>query len=434
MSVEVFELHIQRSSQKLEDLWQRAERSLSISTKPSRQGDRFDREQILQESLIELSASIAELQAATATLRRQNEELIANHQLLEEERRYYQQLFRYSPDCCLVTSSNGTIAEANQNAIDLLNVPAKYLTNKSLAVFISASQLQKYYTALNQLKSGAISTANWNINIMPRHQPGITMNCMVVAIRNSKREVLNLRWRFSRVAEPQNPSSNSPSPLISAESLRDPLYNLNIQLAEIAENALEKPESCDRRLFYVKESLETIIDNVDNVYILNCFTDASRLTPSLIDYTVSSQQIVRQFQQHKSSSQQLYFYSPQSYSGICDSFLFTKLVSNLLDSALVHSPPLCTIKVKLRKKGDRMTLGITSYAPKLSLTELNKIFNSLLHLNSSYSIALNNWQLVVIQKCLTLIHGELELKSPSSKETTITVSFPAIADYSSVDY
>ena len=82
MSLEVFELHIQQSLQKLEDLWQRADMMPTDSKDLWQQADEFplQQQQLLRESLTELSASIEELQVATETLRQQNEELIASRQ------------------------------------------------------------------------------------------------------------------------------------------------------------------------------------------------------------------------------------------------------------------------------------------------------------------------------------------------------------------
>lgn len=429
MPVELFELHVKQSLQKMEDLRKRANTipaSASIVGVSFKAKDYLVEHQILQESLIELSTSIEELQTATDTIQQQNEELIASRQQLILERKYYQELFECSPDFCLVTASNGAIREANHEAVKVLNVPAKYLINKSLAVFIPVAQRQQYYQLLNKLNSGEISTVNWDMNIMPRKRASSSMQCKVVAIRDSQQNIINLRWRMTAVPKAKNtvmPDAQFSSVLV--DSLRYPIHNLNTQLDEIVANAIH-PRRFDSRLRNLQSDLKGILDNVEDVYILKHYQSRQDLKPFLIDYTASCHQLAR-VQQDRAIAPKIKFSCPKSYSGICDAFLFNKTIANLLSCISKYSSA-SSINIKLNQQADLVAIAISSCQRSPS-TELVKILDTLCNQNSIGKVTTSNLKLAVIRHCVSLFQGGIELDT-TQPEVTAIVTLPAIMNQS----
>lgn len=427
----------------------------------------------MRESLTELSSSIEELQVATETLRKQNEELMAIRWQIAAERQYYQELFEYDPNCCLVTTKDGTIREVNQQASKLLNVSAKYLTNKSLAVFIPVAQKSQYYNQLNQLRSGDISNATWQLDIMPRKQQPVTSNCKVVAIRDSEQNILNLRWCISTTTN-QTIKSESKTPLsqlaksddksefsngstsvseinselvglgmrqeisklasgkaltsILIDNLRYPLYNLTTQLVEISHNQINTNnggKQFNGRFLEMQHDLKDILHHFNNAYILDRLKARQDLQPSIIDYTVFCQQIIRQIEQRNNTTQQIIFDCSESYGGICDVFLLDRILCNLLDCSLQYSPADSVIEVKLSKKESYyIVIEIANIAQGSFQAELAQMLQPLVHQDNLEQLTAANLELAVVKQCAILLQSAIELEYQPNSGTIITVMLP----------
>src|SRR5919202_2781445 len=197
MTREILAQQITLALQRLEELWQRAE------SLPKAQGERWRpakeypeaHQELLMESLEELSNSLEELQVVTEELRQQNEELTESRIALESSRQYYKELFDLAPDGYLVTTQEGIILEANQMAAQLLDVSQKRLVGKPLVVFIAAEQRGDFYCKLSQLQRSE-SIKNWLVPIAPRQGACFTASLTVAPVKNPQSQVVSLRWRL----------------------------------------------------------------------------------------------------------------------------------------------------------------------------------------------------------------------------------------------
>lgn len=422
MSTDIFELHIQQSLQKLEDLWQRTgaiptpDSKLWQSTRELPQ----QQQQVLRESLEELSASIEELQLATETLKQQNTDLLANHQPIEAQLHYYQELFHSAPDCYIVTTKNGTIKEVNQKTTELLGVSAKYLNGKALAVFIPVAQRQDYYKILNQIKQGQISQATWQLEINPRQQNSLNVEFTVNTMRDLYGKVTNLRWRISPVICERNEKVNS----TLIEHIRYPIYNLATQIEEIQTSNLENKQS-DRRWQEISNDLLKLQYIVDNAYILLCLPSEESLNPSLVDYTVFVKRAIKKIQQHKIVQQQIVVNSQDSCVGICDVFLLERIITNILNSSAKYVPVDSQIQIYLTKNPVQyLNLQIKALVRETIIEELPTIFEPLVSDRPIELISSSDLSLAVIRKCVSLLQGKIELEYPDTISFTITVKLP----------
>jgi PAS domain S-box-containing protein len=197
MTTEILEQQIALSLQRLEELWQRAEKLSKVREEQWQQANEgpAQHQQLLMESLEELSNSLEELQVTIEELHQQNEQLAQSHMLIEAERRRYQELFEFAPDAYLVTSNEGAILEANQMAVRLLNLSQKRLVGKVLVVFISAEERGDFYSKLSQLQRGE-SVKNWRVQIQRRRGACFTASLNVAPVQNLQGQVARLRWRI----------------------------------------------------------------------------------------------------------------------------------------------------------------------------------------------------------------------------------------------
>ncbi|MGL5793625.1 MAG: PAS domain-containing protein [Waterburya sp.] len=425
MSTDVFELHIQQSLQKLEDLWRRSgkipnpDSQLWQNTKELPQ----QQQELLKESLDELSASIEELQLATETLRQQNEELLTNRQQIVLEKQYYQELFDSAPDCYIITAKNGTIIEVNQKTTELLGVSAKFLTKKSLAVFIEVEQRQEYYTKLNQIQRGEISEAIWKVEITPRKQDSIAVECLVSPIRDRLGEIIALRWRICPIQSNNNVentviSQNLTPALVKA--IRYPIYNLATEIEEIRTSEQSTLLKTDRRLQQINDKIMQLKHTVNDAYIIECLNNSQDFNLSLVDYTIFLEHLTRQIQQRNKISQPIIFEAESSCVGICDILLLEQLVINILSKGSEHITINNQIEINLIKNDSNHLVIAIKLSVKKEIAESIFIKDNIKLMNK------NNLDLAVIHKCLDLLQGEIQLESQETMDTTINVKLPLI--------
>ena len=119
----------------------------------------------LEAAIEELTTTFEELQVADEELRAQNAELIETRNLLELERQRYRDLFEAAPDGYLVTDEFGTIAQANRQALLILQKEdASHLAGKPLSVFIPEDERRAFREVLDRLEDDR-RVEGWRLTI-----------------------------------------------------------------------------------------------------------------------------------------------------------------------------------------------------------------------------------------------------------------------------
>ena len=438
MSTDVFELHVQKSLQKLEELWQR---SGAISLPDSKLGEKErqfsqQQQQLLQESLSELSASIEELQLASEVLRKQNEELLLGRQQIRQERQYYRELFDLAPDCYIITSKNGTIEEINQKSSQLLQVPASYLYRKALAVFIDLADRQQYYTKLNQLKTGKIASATWNFQIVPRGRESIFVECSVFVRRDFKGEIDSFCWRIAPIGDSISAENSSNLTAVALDRLRPSISNLIIQIEE-AKISDRCEQSVSNRLENAGRELLNLKGITDNIHILEFYKNRKNSELSLVDYGIFIEGIASKLYSSKVIDRQIIFKKRVSCVGINDTFLLEKLVSNFMqeidnicqENTIIEIDLNCKtekqLSIRLEFLGEEIDreriAAIASYLTK-SEPERDKTAENAAIAQQANCIC--NLNLAAIEKCLHLLQGRIR----SEKNSNIIIKLPLISN------
>jgi PAS domain S-box-containing protein len=135
--------------------------------------------ELLPVALKELGIASEAIQITLEELHRQNAELVATRNALEEERRRYQKLFELAPESYAIVDLAGTIQEANLAAARLLNVSQRFLSGKPLNVFLREAERQTFWQKFKQLQ-GMEQTQEWTIYLCPRDRQPVK-----VAVRAS---------------------------------------------------------------------------------------------------------------------------------------------------------------------------------------------------------------------------------------------------------
>ena len=270
MTNKLFEQQVNVFLQYLEELWQRAD-ELPQKKAPQLEIDKFPALQkaVLRESFTGLKSTLGNLQVVVEDLYQQNQELTVAKKSVEVECNYYQELFEYAPDACLVTTREGKLLEANQRAIQLLNISPKRLIGKPLVIFIAAEERQVFYSKINQLQKGE-SIQNWQVKIQRQRGVCFTTLIAVSPIQNPQGNVEKLCWRIleyissptTNLALQQN--INNERELVEKDSLV-----FDYKLPQKATNPLESAtEQLSMPLDKICSVLDTLFSAADDFFNL----------------------------------------------------------------------------------------------------------------------------------------------------------------------
>jgi PAS domain S-box-containing protein len=109
-----------------------------------------------------LQSAVELLRLAEEELDRQQEQLLAAQQALDQERRRYQELFELAPCAFIVTDTLGIIQEMNRTAELLLNQQRERLRCKPLIVLLAKEARPDFLSHLQQLvRRGAGEVETW---------------------------------------------------------------------------------------------------------------------------------------------------------------------------------------------------------------------------------------------------------------------------------
>jgi PAS domain S-box-containing protein len=153
-----------------------------------------------QESIQDLRLALEKLRVADEELRQQNEELTAAHDLVDAERRRYQELFELAPDAYLVTNLDGLITEANRPASQLFGVPPQFLPGKALATYIASEDRQRFRLMLvDPSRAGPACTSPLRL----RNRDGVKLYAELTysVARNVDDVPIGFRWLIRDVTE-----------------------------------------------------------------------------------------------------------------------------------------------------------------------------------------------------------------------------------------
>lgn len=247
MSNKLFEQQLNLFLQQLEKVWQKAD-DLPEEKTSSAEVDELPVAQkaVLKESLDDLKNSLGNLQLVVEELYKNNQKLLSDKVAAEDKYQYYKTLFELAPDGYLVTTKEGQILEANQKAIELLNISPKRLIGKPLVVFISIEERRNFYLQMHQLQQG-VSIQDWQIEIQRRRGVCFTTSIDAAPIFNQQGDLEKLRWRIlepihaPKLSSQQQINSKVESVEINSESIDLQLQSNPTSSLEIISEQLRKP-------------------------------------------------------------------------------------------------------------------------------------------------------------------------------------------------
>jgi PAS domain S-box-containing protein len=160
--------------------------------------------EVFEQSFSELSAGVEALQVAEEELRQQAEALQMANQALEVEQQHYQDLFNFAPDGYLVTTTTGTIMEANQAASELLHVAPEDLIGKPVTDLVPLAARPNFRSQLARAVDEDLAprlTWRWDVLLQPADDPPVECEVKVGVVRDETGVMVALRWMARDVSK-----------------------------------------------------------------------------------------------------------------------------------------------------------------------------------------------------------------------------------------
>jgi PAS domain S-box-containing protein/putative nucleotidyltransferase with HDIG domain len=155
----------------------------------------------LKRVLRDISASLEDLQAVVqeADLQGGSERGVAEPEPGAADR-LYRDLFDLAPDAYLVTDAQTIVAECNQAAAAMLNVPHGSLTGMSLAHFVAELDRAAFQSSLIQLREGG-AKRNWEFCLQTDGGSPFSVSANVSAQTDHRDQLVRVLWLLRDVRE-----------------------------------------------------------------------------------------------------------------------------------------------------------------------------------------------------------------------------------------
>jgi PAS domain S-box-containing protein len=154
---------------------------------------------LLSEAIEELGVALEELRVSEEHLRSQADEAAEVHQLLEDERNRYRDLFELAPIPYLVTDLAGVIREANRRACAALRVQRRFLVGRPLANFLPVDDRFAFRTLLRRLGDGE-PHGDVQLHLQPRGGAPLLAGTAVGTVRDAGGRPRRICWAVRTVS------------------------------------------------------------------------------------------------------------------------------------------------------------------------------------------------------------------------------------------
>jgi PAS domain S-box-containing protein len=151
-----------------------------------------DKARLAAEALGELKTSCAQLEIAIEQIRDIEADLKRMHALARHHGARIQAILEFLPDAYLETGLDGVIAQANRAAARLLNVSQRFLTGRSLEVFLAGERLE-FLAFLAALAETAVPSERL-LRLRPRDRHRIDAMVRVAVTHDPSGQVNGLPW------------------------------------------------------------------------------------------------------------------------------------------------------------------------------------------------------------------------------------------------
>ncbi|MFM6324601.1 MAG: PAS domain S-box protein [Microcystis panniformis] len=218
---------------------------------------------------------------------------------------------------------------------------------------------------------------------------------------------------------------------IVSHEFRTPLSTVlaAAQLLETSPGAWENPEKRERNLHRIQESVRNMVQLLDDILTINrAETGKLEFNPQWLDLEKFGRHLVEEMQLSAGSQHTLIFVCQETNTSVyVDEKLLRSILENLLTNAIKYSPTGGQVHCSITFLADAIQLQIRDRGLGISSEDQKQLFEPFYRGKNVRHIAGTGLGLVVVQKCVELHGGTIEIASVAGNGTTVTILLPKVA-------
>lgn len=201
------------------------------------------------------------------------------------------------------------------------------------------------------------------------------------------------------------------------------------QLLETSPGAWENTAKRERNLHRIQDSVKNMVQLLDDILTINrAETGKLEFNPQWVDLEKFGRNVVEEMQLNAGNQHTITFLCQgKNTSAYVDEKLLRSILENLLSNAIKYSPTGGQVHCSITFLFDSIQLQIRDRGLGISLEDQKQLFEPFYRGKNVRHIAGTGLGLVVVQKCVELHGGKIELSSVAGSGTTVTILLPKVS-------
>jgi PAS domain S-box-containing protein len=201
------------------------------------------------------------------------------------------------------------------------------------------------------------------------------------------------------------------------------------QLLETSPGAWENPEKRERNLHRIQDSVKNMVQLLDDILTINrAETGKLEFNPQWIDLEKFGRHLVEEMQLNAGNQHTIILVCQgKNTHAYVDEKLLRSILENLLSNAIKYSPAGGQVHCSITFLSDSIQLQIRDRGLGISIEDQKQLFEPFYRGKNVRHIAGTGLGLVVVQKCVELHGGSIEIASVAGSGTTVTILLPNLS-------
>ncbi|NER52390.1 MAG: PAS domain S-box protein [Symploca sp. SIO1A3] len=366
---------------------------------------------------------------------------------LRQSEERFRSLIENALDIITILAPDGTIHYENPSVEKILGYSPQDLIGENFFAYIHPDDLANIYPILNQALSNSEETHP--IEFRRRHQDGqwrtfealpkalsfsqtaqslVDSDSSPTIVMNSRDITERKRLDEVRLAlEREKELSALKTRLFSMVSheFRTPLSTVlaAAQLLETSPRAWENPEKRQRNLRRIQDSVKNMVQLLDDILTINrAETGKLEFNPEWLDLEKFGRNFLEEMQLSAGIQHTLTFVCRGENTVVyADKKLLRSIFANIISNAIKYSPTGGQIQCSLTFEVQSVQIQIRDRGLGIPAEEQKQLFEPFYRGKNVRYIEGTGLGLVVVQKCVDLHGGSIEIASQAGRGTTVTV-------------
>lgn len=390
-------------------------------------------------SPVEFETVVHELQVHQIELELQNEELRRTQAELEISRQQYTNLFEHAPVGYVILNEDKQIIQVNATAVEMFSSSRRRLLNSFFFKLVAEADQEIFLLFFNRLITTELSQ-QFEVQIVKADKTicVVQLECTkiedatpspyriaLIDITDRKRAE---KQAFDLALEKENVRAFSEFLANAAHDIGTPLTILQTTLYLLAKTSLATEQQ--QRVSTVQQQVTQLIAIIDNMFQMSALDTTHEYHFKQIDVVIFIKSVIQHFAPLADEKQQILTltHDPTFILATIDDFLVRRIVSNIINNAIIYSSNGATISLDVYTQDETLVIAVKDNGPGISPEDLPHIFERFYRSDKARRITTggSGLGLSIVKKIVEAHQGQVEVESELGKGSTFKVILPLI--------